>query len=265
MGTENTDLDPNAEDTMIVKKDGSWVPRDRMNEAVESAVGKVEQQLQSERESRIRLEEQMKALQAAPAAAPAPAKKEYTLAELRISVEKEVITQEQADTVWQNQQDDKVDKRVEDSLTKFKTETTSNSAVDSGLQAYLDILPELVTEGSDDRKKVADAYNSLTRIFGVPAVSGSVEDKQLQLAALEKCYGSAAALKQKQLNAKATAESRDTHEETGGGGGEPVSEDTNKFIKGLTSSKRKYYKRMVDSGQYEDWKAVEEEMKYAKR
>lgn len=252
----------------VAPKDGSWVPRDRMNEAVDNAVGKVSKELQSERDARIRLEEQIRTLQQAPATQvqnqqTAPVAKIYTLAELRMAVEKETISQEQADVVWANQQDDKVDTRVQKALDNFTTQTTSNAAVDSGLQAYLDLLPELNENGTDERKKVTTAYNSLTAVLGVPKVAGSVEDKQIQLAALNNCYGSAAALRQKQLNDKDTLEHRDTHEESVGDA-EPASEKDAKFVKSLTAAKRAYYTRMIASNQYTGWDQVKEEMKYAR-
>ena len=250
----------------VPPKDGSWVPRDRMNEAVDNAVGKVSKELETERESRIRLEEQVKTLQTAPVQTPqaVPATKVYTLAELRLAVEKETISQEQADVVWANQQDAKVDTRVQNALDNFTVQTTSNAAVDSGLQAYLELLPGLNEAGTDERKKVTAAYNSLTAVLGVPKVAGSVEDKQIQLAALNNCHGSAAALKQKQLNGKDTADHRDTHEESVGDS-EPASEKDAKFVKSLSAAKRAYYTRMIASNQYTGWGQVEEEMKYVRK
>ncbi len=253
----------------VPPKDGSWVPRDRMNEAVENAVGKVSKELETERESRIRLEEQMRVLQQTPAAPVqaqqlAPVAKTYTLAELRLAVEKETISQDQADLVWEKQQNEKVDQRVKQTLDNFTIQTTSNAAVDSGLQAYLDALPDLNKDGADERKKVTAAYNSLTAVLGVPKVAGSVEDKQIQLAALNNCYGSVAALRQKQLNDKDTLEHRDTHQESVGDA-EPASAKDAKFVKSLTAAKRAYYTRMIASNQYTGWGQVEAEMKYARK
>lgn len=241
-----------------VPKDGSWIPRDKFNEAI----NKVKGDATTEREARIRLEEQVKALQSREPAQQQPPAKTYTLGELRQAVEKEAISQEEADRIYEHQMESKFDKKLTDSMLNFKQETTGDATISSGLQSYIDLLPDIEKEGSDNRVKLSEAYNRLTQTLGVPEAN-SLADRKMQLAALQSTFGPLNALKAKQSSQRAADSERETHQEYGSDR-DSLNESDSKFYKSLSAPRKKYYSKMIDSGQYKDWKAVEAEMKYAR-
>jgi hypothetical protein len=138
------------------------------------------------------------------------------------------------------------------------------STVENGLSTYLDLIPDLLTEGSKNRTKVAAEYNKLIPVFGAP-VPDSLEDKRLQLVALQNAFGDASTLKQQRLARSNTAGERETHQEYAGQGDEPGASEDNKVLKGLSKHKQDYYRKMIDKGFYKSWKEVGEELKYASR
>lgn len=236
-------------------KDGSWVPRDRMNEAVD----KVRQELQQEREARIRLEEQFKTQQKTNQ----QNEKIYSLAELRQFVDDGKISQDQADAIYENQQEKKFQQKLDQRLNEHLQTTETSRQIDTKLNAYLEVMPDLLTEGSENRNKVAAEYTRLSNIFGAPKAD-SVEDKKMQVAALEAAFGDVNALKQSKMN-DYTRESRETEQETAGQGEDAPTAEEEKVMKKLDKRRRDYYKKMIDKGFYSGWTDVAKELKYAKR
>lgn len=261
MSTEDQtkDGDQNKQgDEFIPPKDGSWVPRGRMNEAVEKATAPLQQKTDSLIAENARLKEQI-----SNKGTEQQNKKVYTLAELRAFVTDEKISQAQADSIFEQQQQDAVKLQIDTQVQNHLNNSDARHAVESQLNAYLEILPDMMTEGTENRKKVATEYNRLIGVFGLPEAK-SVQDTKLQVAACQAAFGDAAQLKQ-HMDRDVSKEERETYQEIGSNEGETITDEDQKTIKKLDPKQKKYYQNMIDKKFYKDWKEVGEELKYAKR
>lgn len=258
MSTENHDDDQNTDD-FVPPKDGSWVPRERMNEAVGKAVAPLQQRVEQLIASQAQLEQQIQTQETAP-------KKDevvYTLAELRTAVADEKISQAQADAIYDQQSQKSIKSQVDSSIKAHLDQSDAKRLVDDQLNEYMKLLPDLLKEGSDARTKVATEYNRLATTFGMP-VAKSVDDTKLQVAACQVAFGEIEQLRQAKAR-DVTNENRDTHQEFDGNGQDQSTEGDQKVMKKLDSRQRKYYQGMIDKKFYKDWKEVDEELKFAKR
>ncbi len=265
MANEDTDRELTDDDFTLlsnggkVPKDGSWIPKDRFNEATQKLQG----DLNTEHDAVIRLQEQIKALQTNQSSdTNQPPAKVYSLGELRAAVEKETISQDEADRIYERQTEAKFDKKLESSMATLKSETVNGTALSTSLNSYVELISEVDKVGSKNHTKLKDAYGRLTGTLGLPK-EGSVEDQKMQLMAFETAFGPIVQLKQR-LNSQSEADAdRDTHQEFSNSDNQGPSGDT-KFQKGLSKGRRDYYTKMIDKGMYPDWKAVEEEMKFVR-
>jgi len=261
MSTEDQtkDGDQNKQgDDFVPPKDGSWVPRQRMNEAVDKATAPLQQKTDSLIAENARLKEQINNK-----GTEEQNKKIYTLPELRAFVEKEQISQAQADGIYEQQQKDSVKLQVDTAVKDHLTTSDDRRAVETKLDAYLQVLPDLMSEGSDNRAKVATEYTRLSGIFGLPAAD-SLEDKKLQVEACHAAFGDATQFKQ-HIERDISKKERETEQGLGSNDGETITDEDQKTMKKLDAKQKKYYQSMIDKKFYKDWKEVGEVMKYAKR
>jgi hypothetical protein len=259
MGENNESILEEDDNTMKVKKDGSWIPRDRLNEAV----GKVKGELETSQAENIRLAEQIRIMGEAPTQQPAQQKAEkvYSLAELRTAVENSTISQPTADQIWEGQQRSEMNATIQSAMKDFSVETTANQTVQSQIKDYVDLLPDMNKTDTKDRGKLQAAYNHLTGVLGLPK-ENSLEDRKIQLLAMNEAFGPIEAVR----NAKSslTNENRESHQEQlGNQGGDGGSDE--KIPKGLTDGQKRHYSRQIENGLYKDWDAVTEELKFAKK
>lgn len=242
------------DDKFVPPKDGSWVPRSRMNEAVD----KVRGELMSEREARIRLEEKVNQLSETKSK---EAETAYTPAQLRAFVEDGRISQEQADSIYQKQQQQEIDRRIAKAVQESTARNEETRSVTMKLEAYKGLIPDLMSDGSQSRAKVAQHYRRLVATFGQQQPD-SIGDQRIQLAACEAAFGTVEDI-QRRKSLDMTSESRETHQDSGSDSDSGVAES--KVARRLDARQRSYYQRMIDNGFYKDWKEVEAELKYAKR
>ena len=181
-----------------------------------------------------------------------PPQPEYTRAELGKAVEDGKITEIQAQDILDKQNDKKTANLVKETVSTTIGNINRDQTVDSQIDAYSKLMPEVLAEGSDERQRVASQFSYFVSI-GLP------NDKSTELAALNSVYGSIDALK----SSKGAAQEFDTQQETSGGGApaETVSGTTLK----LSADERKHYQYLIDRGQYKDWKEVEAEMKFSNK
>lgn len=251
-------IDGLTEEQLKQAREG-YVPLDRLNEAT----GKLKDENSRLRESFSSLEAQVQALQEGtqPQAQPQQQQqREYSRAELRQYVESGQITQQEADEVWDRQQEAKFDRKLHKQREELQQELVANDSMGtlrSTIKQYIDAVPEVAEKGSEVHGQLLKEFNRLTRITGVPKPN-SKQALELEVIALENVYGSPE-------NAKKLQKQRDKQPD------QDLMEDTpsreeatpvpeTKVLKGLTPKQKTYYQRAIDRGVYKDWKAVEAEL-----
>lgn len=182
---------------------------------------------------------------------PEPAEKAYTRVELDQAVEDNKITLVQAQDIMDRQTTAQTAKQINDSVQAAVATIDQGNKVEDEIDLYVKLVPAIETEGSDDRKRVADQFKHFIKI-GLP------NDKSTELAALNSIYGSIESLK----SAKGAKQEFDTHVETPSAGGDDTVDSAAKDLK-LSVDEKRYYKQLIDNGQYKDWDEVAAEMKYA--
>ena len=247
------------DNTMKVKKDGSWIPRDRLNEAV----GKVKGELETSQAEIIRLTEQIRISGENTNQQPAQKKAEkiYTLAELRTAVENKTISQTTADQIFEGQQKSEMNTAIQSAMKDFSVETNATQTIQSQIKDYVDLLPDMNKTDTKDRGKLQTAYNDLTGVLGLPK-ENSLEDRKIQLLAMKNAFGPIDAVRT--AKSSLSNENRESHQEQFGNAGGDSGTDE-KIPKGLTDGQKRHYSRQIENGLYKDWDAVTEELKFAKK
>ena len=215
---------------------GQWIPKVRMDEVIQDQKA-TKDQLQQEREARIRLEEQVKVLQAGKV----DPVKIFTRAEVKAMMDEGKISQEQADEYF----DHVTEAKIRDSLTKeirtSEAQREKLSRVKSELDQYTALVPDVLKEGTDDRKQVAEEYKYLVSL-------GSAENIATELAALRSVYGPIDKLsKRKDMKSE-----RESFQDGAGKGTEEKAKETG-VPKGLPDRYKDYYAKMIDKGFYDGW------------
>lgn len=194
----------------------------------------LQEQLQQERDARIRLEV-------------TPPKKEETQehsrAELLQMVEEEQITQLQADKLWEEQITANVTQKVLGAVAN----NDSVKQVNHDLSEYRRLKPGIAKVGSDERVQVENEYQYLISI-------GQPNSVSTELTAVRNVFGPVEKLKKKI--------DLETHQEIGGGSKPPS--DEKDAIKDMTARQKAYYQTRIDNNIYKDWDEVKAELKYAR-
>ncbi len=189
------------------------------------------------------------------ATAPAPAK-EPTRAELLAAVKDNLITQEQADAVWERQIEARATQAALAATKQTATQATLQSRIDQELTSYKELVPEAWTEGTTQRSKVESEYKHLVSL-------GHPQTTATEAAAMRAAFGDIAALK---VAKAAKPGSKETHKEVGGSKpGEGEGSKAGDPVKGLDARQREYYAEGIKRGRYKDWDAVREELKFVRK
>lgn len=211
-------------------KDGSWIPRDRFNEAVMSERAKrevLEAQLANERQEKAKLEE----------AAKAKAEPQYSRAELKSLVDEGKLSEDQAETLWERQVESRLQKKLEKSMIERSTTEKLNGTVSHLLTQYKTEIPDLENRESEAWKSVEKEYRFLVETLGEPPTVAT------EVKACRAIFGPVDTIKNR------TKGSRETHKDTGSDGDDSVQVGANKISNRL----REHYSKMIERGQYKSW------------
>ncbi|MCP4900113.1 MAG: hypothetical protein GY906_24345 [bacterium] len=202
----------------------SGIPRERFNQVVD------------ERNALRRERDELKGGQQAAS----PQETVYTRSQLNGFVAKEELTQDQAEEIWANQISRSAEKKAEDKATQIVVDGQKQTAVNTAISRYLNVIPDLKDEASGAFQKVQEKYNWLVSI-------GQPDTTATQVAAMDAAFGSIDA-----LEAAGTAKPRDTHQDTGGGDRPGQDDDTTSegWDKNMNAGQRNYYQDMVNKGVY---------------
>lgn len=225
-----------------------WIPKVRFDEVLRRQ-DKLQEELQAEREQRIRLEERVKA-------GGETKPKTYTRAELLAAVENGQITQAQADEAWEAQITAKVTESVTRDWMQHETARERAQRVSSEISRYKAAVPDVTDPASDTRRKVAEEFQYLVSI-------GQPRTVETELAALRSVLGPVDRLEKRDV----TREKRPTHQEGNGGGGRPPRDggNPNGPPANLPPRYKAHYERMIEKGMYSGWddKRLQSELKRA--
>lgn len=190
-----------------------------------------------------------------PAAAAAPATKEYTRAEINAAVDRGDITAAEGEGVWDKQQDARTQRLAREAAADVLKTTKLTATLDDRIGDYSELAPKAFVEGTPERQRVKKQYDYLISI-GQPAT------KSTELAALS-ILGDIDGLR---AASRGTVR-RETFEDVGGGdadgGGQGSTGDGIPKGMTLTATQRSYYQQKIDRGIYPNWKAVADELKFA--
>lgn len=213
-----------------------------------------ESKLHEEREARARVEGELSALKATPQT-PVETKADprLTWAQLQAGIEDGRISQAQAF----DYRDETIKKEMEakfDTKLKQDRETRDRgTTVHTELSQYRTLLPESVTPGTPERKKVEAAFLDLVQL-GYDHM-----DPRTELLAARQAFGSVSLLKERQA-AKSIPQERDTMQDIAAAG--KPKPDAKDPLKTISSDQRKHYQRMIDRGMYKGWSEVREELQF---
>jgi hypothetical protein len=193
---------------------------------------------------------------AAPPAAPTPPAvpepKQFSRAELDQAVTAGRITEAEATALWDKQAAEQTVRLVRDTVREAVQATTQQKTVETQIEEYATLKPDVLKPGTVDRERVTKQYNYLVSI-GQPAT------KSTELAALGMVYGPLEGLKA----ARSGRPSEETHEEVGGGApsGDPADSDGPKTK--LSAREKAHYQNLINRGLYNSWADVDKELEFS--
>jgi len=217
----------------------------------EQTADALKQELQKEREERIRFEERLKAQDAAKTAVNQP---EYTWQQLEAFIDEGKITRAQAqdyrEKLVEQRAIDAAEKRLE---AKLKT-TSSESTILTELERYKKAVPEVEQAGTPEFQKAQREYVYLTQRLGYPPTY------QTQLVAARAALGDIDSV-ERTAQTRRTSHVKEPYMETQSSGGRPVSRSKDP-ITTLSVVEKAHYEKMIKNGRYNGWDDVWAELAY---
>lgn len=175
----------------------------------------------------------------------------YTRAELAEAVKAESITQAQADDIWDRQREAEITEKATKAATAAVSGKAAAQRITADLSKYKRLAPEILQTGSEERLRIVNEFNQLVD-------DGMPRNLATELAAIRAVMGPLDRL-EKARSAQRSVES----EQQGGGSGKGMGGKGKTLADQLNPRAREYYEGGIKSGRYKDWKAVEDELKYA--
>lgn len=233
----------------VPPNDGSWIPRDRVNEMVSNAVTAANANSGREvSELRGRLDALTEAQNKANAAP------QFTDAQLRAQVDAGQMTEQEASDIRLQASLTAMEERLGSKMKAENAAANQQRLVTEGVEAYKAKIPAMMVPDSKERARVVAEYNFLVSL-GDPA------NNVTELKAMRAVFG-----EEKAIGVKADG-TPEHHQETSGSGGGDENQGGSQTPDGapahLSPDERKYYGDQIQKGIYPDWKAVTDELKYA--
>ena len=250
------EVSPLAEDTTpkpdsqvepeVVQEESRTIPKERFDQVWarakkdEAKAKALQEELQREREERIRLEERAKVQQES-----TQAQKEYTWAELENFIAEGKLTRDQA----QDYKDKQTEERLRRKLLAEREQESTKTAFLSQIEQYKQLIPDVMELGSENRQKYEREYTYFVRTLGYP------ENYATQLAATRAAFGDLEKVKRTSASRQPITNKEsfvETHTP------QSIKSATKSFKDTLPDYKVKHYEKMMKSGIVKDWKAAEE-------
>lgn len=163
--------------------------------------------------------------------------KEYTHAELQSFVDDGRMSQAEADRIREQQMERKLEERVSERLESKTSAKELEGRLNAELQRYLEVHPEIATEGSKERNLVAEEYQRQLSL-------GKPDNLQTEIDALSVVFGPSSRLQ------KAREKEAETHQDVGSdSGGKPSSKGAPK----LPAHVKEHYEKLIKMRHYSGW------------
>lgn len=182
---------------------------------------------------------------------PEPKKEELpktlTRVDLRAAVEKQQLTQEEADNIWDRQLIEQAKLAGREEARTTLSVTQSGQRIDADLRQYRAAVPNAWKEGTEERAKVSEEFRYLVSI-------GQPDSKETELAAMRSVFGPVEKLD------KARSKPSVEADEQSGALGESEPGKKQDVVKGLSAREKDYYGDQIKKGRYKDWNEVGKEL-----
>jgi hypothetical protein len=188
--------------------------------------------------------------------------KRYSRAELSTAVEAKTITADQAEEIWAKQIREDVKREVKAEVLGVAEANRKLERVETDLNEYKRLAPEIMEEGSETRQKVREEFEYLVGL-GNPGAADDPKTLQTQLLAIRNALGPLDKLR----TAKSARRETEAHEETGGssGSGSRRRSEPKTAWEALDKRQKEYYEGAISKGLYKDKAAVEAELKFSRK
>lgn len=175
---------------------------------------------------------------------------EYSVTELDNAVAAGQITQTQRDQIFASQIERKAMAQATQAATQIIETNNRETTLDTQLQQYAQIAPDVAREGSPLRQRVAQEFEFLVQ-------NGAPRDLTTELAAVRAVMGPLERAKQYAQGRKRGPEfGRDSF----GGSMSPMERRAADAFDRLDPAKQQYYQKLISQGLYADKKAVISEL-----
>lgn len=199
-----------------------------------------------------KLKDRLIALEDKQTVAPEPVKT-YTRQQLQDGVDQGVITQE----VMDNQLEAQVIAKARAAATEVTAESAEQQKSQKIIDDYIDTMPDIAEDGSENRELLFTAYEDIKDVFGAPKTDA--DKRKLEALALKAAFGPLKNLKNRTRDISNKV--RATHQEVGGDAAAAAGETAE--TKGIPARLVAHNKRLVETGQ-KTWADVRDELKYVK-
>ncbi len=177
---------------------------------------------------------------------------EYSVTELDNFVAAGQITQTQRDQIFASQIERKAMAHATQAATQIIETNNREATLDTQLQQYASIAPDVAREGSPLRQRVAQEFEFLVQ-------NGAPRDLTTELAAVRSVMGPLERAKQYAQGRRRGPEAgRDSY----GGSMSPVERRAADAFDRLDPAKQQYYQKLINQGLYADKKAVISELNW---
>ena len=220
-----------------IPNDGSYVPRERLNEVL-GQVTSLKSQLDQ-------ATGQISVLQK-----PSTPEPEYTRSELGQKVESGAMTQDEAGRVLDIQHERRTQRTVDAAVNIAVSTATQGQGMQAEFDRYMAAVPEAGEVGTEARGKLQREFDYLTKVLKRP---GGVETEVM---ALRAAFGEVGLI-------KTGKPVKETHQETGGGEPDEGGGTSDGPPEGLSRDAKKHYGAQIERGMYPDWAAVSKELEAA--
>lgn len=202
--------------------------------AADQRASELERELSTEREARVRLEERSNSRTPEPP-------REHSRADLAQMVEDGQLTQAQADRIWEQQQENRIDRMVSDRVQAQITQHQTRAAVEAELGRYRQAMPQAWQNGTQERQKVAAAVHDMM-------AKGAPNTTLTDLLALRQVFGPIEAL---ETNLETRRDPNRQGATPDGGGDEGGGGDDGRLPSWLTGPQRAHYENLLSMGMYD--------------
>lgn len=179
----------------------------------------------------------------------------YTRPQLNAAVAAGQITQDAADTLWDNQLQAETRAMSQAVATATVTQAQQMADVNREIDRFKRADPDIMKDGSPVRENVRKAFAKLVSLGDDPRSLAT------ELKAMNMALGD---VEQFEV-ARSGRTEHDTHRETGGGGrGTGGGSGSGKSLYDkLDANSKAHYQKMLEAGQYADEAEIEKELKWA--